>query len=489
MRTPRSVIHYLLPLLLFSCHLSAEESEFAELKSQLHLQSKRIELLEAALLKLGVEVGTFGEDCGQKDPAKPSEISKDGRDARALQTKKMQSVEREESPAKVHHESGTVVVRQSEDWPVSMKIGGRMQFRYTGFSRQSRTFRFDNGRTGEQADKNEFEIERGRLDFRGYIGRPEIQYYLNLDFDTDDNHDVKAHDFWVNYLFDEAFDLYVGKAFVPGSREWLNGSTTTHLVDRSLATSFFRPDRSIGIWAIGEPLSGFHYRTMVSNGFITTDLESEDVDNQFTYSTSFWGDIIGDYGKGAADLEWHNELAVQVGTSFTYSPIDGSSLGEPIGEADVVRTSDGVRITNPDAVVLGSTISEYDIYLYALDLALKYEGLGINSEFYIREIREILDSHGAELSSFQDSGLTVDAGYFVLPKLFEVVARYSYVDGEVSNASEFAGGFNYYLNGTHQNKISFDVSRIDDSPISSSGPNYLVGETGTLYRLQWQIGF
>jgi hypothetical protein len=389
----------------------------------------------------------------------------------------------------VGYKKGFFIKHKNNEDKFKLKINGRMQFRYTGFSRKDSTYTFSDGTTGQQANLSDFEIERGRLEFKGHMFDPAFQFYLNLDFDTDDNHDVKAHDFWFNYVFNDAFTLYAGKAFVPGSREWIDGSTTTHLVDRSMATSYFRPDRSLGIWAIGEALPGVNYRAMVANGFKTTDLEREDEDTQFTYAATVWGDVLGDYGSGRADLSHHEELAVRLGGSFTYSPIDDSELGDPIGEADAVRLSNGVKLSAPGALAAGVTVDQYDIFLYAVDLSMKYRGWSMNSEAYYRSIESIKGQGGEILGSYADKGAYVDIGYFLIPQHLEAVARVSHIDGDIADSTEYAGGLNYYINGTHKNKLTLDVTRLDDSPVSSSGPNYFVGATGVLYRLAWQVAF
>lgn len=433
------------------------ESEIEQLRTKLEQQEARIEQLERLL-----------------DKPVASDKSEDNESSNTTE---------------VGYNRGFSISEQQGDESFALKINGRMQFRYTGFSPKRSTYRFDNGTTGSQTSTNDFEIERGRLEFSGHMVRPELRFYLNLDFDTDDNHDVKAHDFWFQYEFDRALTVYAGKAFVPGSREWIDGSTTTHLVDRSMATSFFRPDRSLGIWVIGEPSDGFYYRAMVSNGFQTTDLEREDIDNKFTYALSLWGDLFGNYGKGAADLEWHENLAVRIGSSFTYSPIDVQKLGEPIGEASAVRLSDGTKLSAEGALGAGVNVRSYDLFLYAVDLAAKYRGWSVNSEFYYRSIEDVMSDTGLALDTFDDMGFTVDTGYFFVQSLLEGVLRFSYVDGDLSDAAEYAAGVNYYVHGTHKNKFSFDVTMLEDTPISSSGPNLFVGATGLLYRLQWQVAF
>jgi hypothetical protein len=434
--------------------VSAETKSQAQLLKMLEEQSARIAKLEELLAT---------------------------KESHKIKAKELKEIHKERISSKhdVFYNKGYNLTNSDSETPFSMTINGRMQFRYTGYDKSSKS---------TQANINDFEVERGRLEFSGYVGDPNLHYYLNLDADTDDNHDVKAHDFWFNYVFSEAFDLYVGKAFVPGSREWLDGSTSTHLADRSLATSFFRPDRSVGTWAIGK-LNDVNYRFMVGNGFSTSDLEREEIDNDFTYALSLWGDLIGEYGKGRADLEYHDDLAFRIGSSFTYSPISANPDGEPTGEADAVRLSNGTRLDSTGALLADATVTDYDIFLYAVDLGLKYKGFSINSEAYYRNIQNIKADLSLADSNMADKGFYADVGYFIVPQVWEPVIRYSLVDGDYGDFSEYAGGINYYINKTHLNKLTFDVARINDSGVSNSGPNYLVGQDGLLYRVQWQVGF
>lgn len=368
------------------------------------------------------------------------------------------------------------------DSPFDLRINGRMQFRYAGFDSDS------GGMTSATPnDRNDFEIERGRLEFRGTFIDRHTHFYINIDADTDDNHSAIFHDFWVNHEFCDGFDLYVGKAFVPGSRDWLSGSTGTHLADRSMATTFFRPDRSLGIWAIGEPVEDLHYRVMVANGFNTTDLESatsagSQIDTKFAYAASVWWDPLADYGKGYADLEQHEQLAVRVGATVTYAPEEDGQL--PANqEADAIRLSDGSRLTS-------LMVESFDLKMAAFDAAMKYQGLSINSELFWREIDSVsAPTMPTVPGSFYDWGGYCDVGYMVVPHEFEVVARFSTVQGSIRDSHEYAGGVNWYVDGTHLNKLTVDASKLDGSPTSNSGPNYRAGDDGWMFRIQWQIAF
>jgi hypothetical protein len=173
--------------------------------------------------------------------------------------------------------------KDPERAPYEMVVNGRMQFRYVGFAREREFWVNSAGDVIPISNASYFEIERGRLSFSGFMLDENFKYFINLDFDTDDADRVIMHDFWVNYEFSRAFDVYLGKAFVPGSRDWLNGALTMRFADRSLATTFFRPDRTTGIWVQGEPFDRRYYRMMVGDGFNTFGLQPlpDQIDDNF----------------------------------------------------------------------------------------------------------------------------------------------------------------------------------------------------------------
>lgn len=375
--------------------------------------------------------------------------------------------------------------------PFKLRINGRMQFRYTGVVQEDGLFNnlgtAASGTPIDQKARNDFEIERGRLEFRATGFDPKLHFYINLDADTDDDHEVIFHDFWVNYEFSDSFNLYAGKAFVPGSREWLNGSTTSFLADRTVATTFFRPDRSLGLWAIGEPMEGLHYRAMVGNGFQTADVAFDELNDDLMGSGSVWIEPNGPFGSGYADVKAEDTLRTRFGTSLTHARQNGlDSSGSSLSESAFLRLDDGTRLTS-----LG--VEDFDLTLLALDAAMKFGGFNLATEAYYRWVDDI-GPNGAAPGGFpRDSnrsyGGYVGVGYMLVPEKFDVQFRYSTVRGDFQDSSEYAGGVNYYVDGTHANKITFDVSALDGSPTSNSGPGFTIGQEGLLVRLQLQLSF
>lgn len=372
--------------------------------------------------------------------------------------------------------------------PFELQINGRMQFRHVGFARDDRTWLDNAGVERPILDRNDFEIERGRLDFRGFFLDPAQQFFISLDSETDDEHFVIFHDFWINYEFSDAFNLHVGKAFVPGVRDWLNGSTRTRLVGRSMATSFFRPDRTLGVWAIGEPVENLFYRFMVGNGLFTTDLVPSDIDTQFVYSGSMWADL-GDYGRGYADLEYHNELVMQVGQSFTAASMGPDPDGDPFEEMVFARLSDGTRLTDAGALAPGVRVNHYDIYLYTVDAAFKLLGFSGNAEYFFRWIQSLEGDGPLPRGSMYDHGYYCELGHFIVPHVLDVNTRVSHVYGPFGDGHEYGAGANWYINRTHNWKLSFDITLLENSPANASGENLRVGDDGLRTQVQFQASF
>ena len=380
--------------------------------------------------------------------------------------------------------------RDKKKNPFDLKINGRLQFRWAAFARDRDTFTNRLGTIGVP-DRNDFEIERGRLEFKGNILDSKTKFYFNLDADTDDNHDVIFHDFWFDRVVNDHLTIRLGKAKVPGSYEWLESSTSTRFADRSVSTTYFRADRSLGIWFLGETPNDTYYQIAVTNGFVSTDLEPEDVDNNFAYTILSYRDFGSDFGKGHSDLEFHETPSTRIGYSASYTntnPLDGD---QPSLEQNFARVSDGARLTDTGALTPGLTINDFDQYFLSTFISGKWRGFSYNAEYYARWLQNFgtIEGPSTSINSLFDSGFYVDVGYFLIPERLEVNARVSQIDGLFGDSWEYAAGWNYFINGTHKNKLSFDATVLDGIPTSSSSPNFELGQDGILYRLQYQIAF
>ena len=371
--------------------------------------------------------------------------------------------------------------KDPEQTPFRLQVNGRMQGRYTAFAP---------GKSG-QTDRSHFEIERGRLSFQGHIYDPALQFYYNLDADTDEDHDVKFHDFWINYEFSEAFNLHFGKSKVPSGYTWMVTSAHQRLVDRDISTTFFKADRTVGLRATGRlgDDKQHYYQAVIGNGLRSTDMRAEDVDELFVYCLIHWTDVLGSVGAGYSDLAGHEEFSLRIGQSLAYLNQNEGTNGEVLDEARWVRLGNGARLTDPGALAPGVTVNGFDHYLYTAFLVAKYNGWSANAEYYYRWLNNFDTSGGSVTGGLDASGFAVDVGTMLVPASIELMGRIAAVDTAFGDSWEYAGGVNWFLDGTHKHKLTFDVSVLDGVPAGSSSPNYELGQVGTLFRLQYQVEF
>ena len=91
------------------------------------------------------------------------------------------------------------------------------------------------------------EVMRNFIQFSGFGIDPRLQFSAFIFSSTALNDTVYLG--WINYRFSKAFDLRVGNWAVPGTREWYESFRYTLGADRLMATTFFRPNISPGIWS------------------------------------------------------------------------------------------------------------------------------------------------------------------------------------------------------------------------------------------------
>lgn len=388
------------------------------------------------------------------------------------------------------YDNGFLIRAFNEDEnPFSLRINGRIQFRYVGFDRDVDSWTDNAGITRPVRNQNNFEIERARLALSGHAFHPRLTYFLQIDGDTDDSHQLELFDYWWAWEFGELSDFQMGKRKVPAVRQWLLSSSNTRLIDRPMSADFFRPDRSVGLFSIGKLTERIHYQAMLGNGFRAANLAPDQLDNRLTMAgTSYW-DPFGDFGDQIVDYDNTAQLLARFGSSFVYSPQGDADLGAPVGEADYLRLTDGTRLTELGALGPGVTVLEYTLWFYGVDLAAKWRGWSVDAEVFLRWIEDIEGNGPLEVTDLFQRGFYVEGGRFLIPSKLDVNVRYSQIDGLFGHAWTYAGGINWYPGDTSRIKISIDATRIHNSPLNNSSSNILVGYDGMLYRTQFEARF
>ncbi|AGA29716.1 hypothetical protein [Singulisphaera acidiphila] len=394
---------------------------------------------------------------------------------------------------KYDREKGQFVLaqpRSPEDMPFALNFDLITQLRYTGFSRSVKTWTDSAGTVRPVRNLSTVKVNRNWFQFSGYALDPRLQFMAAIFSSSTSNTTLFLG--WLDYKFSNAFLLSAGYYKLPGSREWSDSYRYTLGADRTMATTFFRPNMSPGIWVSGEPLTNFHYIAMVANSFNGLNLASHRIGSNTAFGSSLWWEPFGKFGPGPSDAEWHERPTLRLGASQTVSreQLANAALVQTNPEDTLFRLSDGTPLALPSALGPGVNVNTASVQLWALDAAFKYRGLSISGEYYLRWLDDFRHTGGPlPIRSLFDHGAYAQASYFVVPRRLEGYARTSFVTGRFGDGNEWGGGLNWYVIGNRNWRMTFDVTRINHSPADNVLTGYRAGASGTLFQLQMLTDF
>lgn len=368
--------------------------------------------------------------------------------------------------------------------PFQMRIGLHNQFRYTHFDAEEDQFTDSAGNTSDIRNRNDFDINRGRLTFDGFAFHEDLGYYVNIDYNTVSSNPIQLLLSWISFECSDAVTIYMGLGKLPGTWEWQQSSRYPIGVERTLATTFFRPSISAGIWATGSFNDSVYYRAMIADGFNTFSLRAAELDTNFAYSTLWWWEPTEEFGVGFSDLEYHDQPAIRIGHGLTQNTNDETFLDSPGPEQTVVRLSDGTQLVTPGAVAAGETVGAFDQWLYTLHAGIKYRGWSVSGEGFFRWLRNIQSVDGDDLGSLLATGYYAQTSKFVVRNRLETYARTSYVSGDFGDGRETACGMNWYLFGQRSARATLEITDLDDSPAQQSRTAFVAGGNGTIVQAQ-----
>jgi len=368
--------------------------------------------------------------------------------------------------------------------PFELQFNFHQQLRHTGFAPSVDTFTDSAGITRPIASRNDFDINRGRLVFSGFAFDPNLQFYTNVDYNSVSAEPVQLLLSSISYRFGDGLTMAAGKGKVPGGWEWEESSRYSHGAERTMATTFFRPSITAGIWAKGTINEKIHYHGLIGDGFNTFTLQASELDTNLVYSGILWWEPLTKFGRGVSDLEYHEHLALRTGSSITYNRSAADPLGQPGPEQTVIRLSDGTRLIEPGALAPNVTVNQFDLSLYTIHIGAKFRGASLAAEYYLRSINSLQGTGSLPISSLFDHGYYLRSGYFTFPKRCEFFVYGSQVSGDYGTGSEVGGGLNWFLKGERGARITFDVAHIEESPAQQSRTGLVAGGSGVLFRTQ-----
>ena len=378
--------------------------------------------------------------------------------------------------------------KQGLSFALTSKVA--LEGRYSYFGRTQSTWTPNNSTPQTINNYSVIELNRAFLTFSGHVGKEQLKYNLSI-FGSTSVATVVPLGF-MGYDFDEAFNARVGVWKSPGTREWSTSWAKSLGADRTMATTYFRPNWTPGVWAQGK-YDSFDYTVFIGNSYggSSANYVANRQGTGMLYAFSGTWEPLGVMGDGVSDLEGHDAPAIRIGATGVYQNAQDPHTTESNSNPDttIFRLSNGTPLHQTGALGVGTTLYSGDVTLGTIDTAVKYQGLGLYAEFMFRNISNFgYTGPAPTVASLNDYGGIFQGSYFLIPGTLELFGRSSMVSGHYGSPWEAGGGLNWYpVPQLPTWNITAEGIFINHSPAQNLLTPYRAGESGAVGQMQMRV--
>ena len=260
--------------------------------------------------------------------------------------------------------------------------------------------------------------------------------------------------------------------------ESMNG--ISQFVERSIVNSIFTIDRQVGAMIQGRLNKGTPFDLRYYAGLFNGEGRASDNANEqmMKMARIQWNLLGGDLKWRQSDVKRHEKPTLQIAGGWTGNKGPCTKW-----------SSSGCGALKGFSVASNGT--KFDIEQYVTEIAYKYQGLSLQSEYHWKDIKDT--DTGVEYGL---KGSYAQVGYFFnelnksIPEELELAFRCAFVGEpdsssltQENNREEFTVGANYFFAG-HNNKITVDYSYLT---LNDASDNRSYGDNRV--RVQWDISF
>jgi hypothetical protein len=394
------------------------------------------------------------------------------------------------------YRDGIVIWQTPEDAkvPFLLNFNINTQLRYLNTLSSDQEFTDHLGVVHDVHLRNDITVNRAMFILGGFIFDPRLRYSFTVWTSAGAASIVVASN--IGWRFDKALSLTAGYTGVPGSRSLVNTFPFFAAIDRSMADNFFRPGFTQGVWANGEPVKGLNYLAFLGNGLNTLNISAAKIDTNVAASGSVWWEPLEPYGEPGKARNMYDDYfsskktRIRIGTSFTRSREDRfSNLDQSSPENTSLYNSDGVLTFATGAFAPGVTVNDALYKMWAIDGGIKWNGLAVNGQYFMRWLGEFEADGPLPLASTYDHGYELSAGQFVIPKTLVLYGRGSQVFGQFGDSYEYGGGAKWYFLPTERLWLNAELIRVHGAPYSGAFTPYTAGMNGWAPMIQTVLAF
>ena len=394
------------------------------------------------------------------------------------------------------YRDGIVIWETAADGPLPflLKFNINTQIRYLNTQNGDESFTDHLGVTREVHERNDITVNRAMFILGGYIFDQRLRYSFTVWTSAGAASIIVASN--IGWQFNKALTVMGGYTGVPGSRSLVNTFPFFTSTDRTMADNFFRPGFTQGVWDSGELPHDLNYLAFVGNGLNTLSISANKIDTHLLFSGSAWWEPLGAYGEAGKSRNMYDDyfaskqVRVRLGTAFTRSREDRfSNLDQSSPENTSLYNSDGVLFFSTGALAPGVTIDKATYRMWAADAGIKWNGLAVNGQYFLRWLNDFVADGPLPLESTFDRGAEISASYFVTPKKVAVYGRGSWVHGEFGDSHEYGGGVKWHFLPTERLWFNMELFKVSGAPYSGAFTPYTAGMSGWVPMAQTVLAF
>ena len=300
------------------------------------------------------------------------------------------------------------------------------------------------GRFGQTALKDRFRLRRARINLTGDFAE-NFDFKVEGDFENSDGLNssrtaFEATDIFVNWhQFPEA-QVKLGQWKAPFGLEQITPDTTLYVIERSLPTGAYTPDRQIGAQLWGKPFANIW----------------PDQKDLLTY----YAGIFNGNGRNVTVNDNNNFMYVGRLESTLFQGVFGKDSYLKLG-ADVLNSRDdkGTNIS-PTLNLLVNTDGSLSPFVlpgadertaWGMDAWLKMGPFDLIGEYLEEHVHgRTVNGVSPGFANFTTNGFYITAAYFLIPKKLQVAVQWQDLNpGQMGNDGihSITGGLNYYIHG------------------------------------------
>ena len=394
------------------------------------------------------------------------------------------------------YRDGMIIWETPDDAPIPflLKFNINSQIRYLNTTNREETFTDHLGVTRDVHRRNDITVNRAMFILGGYVFDKRAKYSFTVWTSAGAASIVIAAN--IGWTFHKALTIMGGYTGVPGSRSLVDTFPFFASTDRTMADNFFRPGFTQGAWARGDLPGKLSYLAFVGNGLNTLSITANKIDTHLLLSGSVWWEPLGEYGPPGKSRQMYDDyfaekkVRVRIGTGFTRSREDRfSNLDQSSPENTSLYNSDGVLLFSTGAFAPGLTVQEAKYRMWAVDAGMKWNGLAINFQYFMRWIDDFIADGPMPVTETFDHGAEIVAGHFIKPKKLMVYGRGSWVRGHFGNSWEYGAGAKWHFLPTERLWMTAEVFKIKRAPYSGAFTPYTAGMTGWVPMIQTVLAF